>query len=83
MQTLVPCNVTRSTKLRRVQCAPELALRSTEFRSPENLIFPAVNMCIVIICSTLCNVINFQIKLIKSFSYMTKKLRTKGAFKVT
>ena len=41
-QTLVPRNVTRSTKLREAQLAPELALRSTEFRSPENLIFPVL-----------------------------------------
>ena len=40
-QTLVPCNITRSTKSQGAQCAPELSLRSTEFRSPENLIFPA------------------------------------------
>ena len=39
-QTLVPCNVARSIKLRGAQRASELALRSTEFRSPENLIFP-------------------------------------------
>ena len=31
-----------STKLRGAQGAPELALGSTEFRSPENLIFPAL-----------------------------------------
>ena len=41
-QTLVPRNVTRGTNLRGTQSAPELALRSTEFRSPENLIFPAL-----------------------------------------
>ena len=35
-------NVTRSTKLRVMQCCPELAIRSTEFRVPENLIFPAL-----------------------------------------
>ena len=40
-QTLLPRNVTRSTKLQGAQCAPELSFRSTEFRSPENLIFPA------------------------------------------
>ena len=39
-QTLVSCNVARSIKLRGAQRASELALRSTEFRSPENLIFP-------------------------------------------
>ena len=41
-QTFVARNVTRSTKLRGAQCLPKLALRSTEFRSPENLIFPAL-----------------------------------------
>ena len=41
-QTLVPRNVTMSTKLRGAQRAPELPLRSTKFRSPENLIFPAL-----------------------------------------
>ena len=41
-QTLVPCNVTRSTKLRGAHHAPELVLRSMEFQSPENLIFPAL-----------------------------------------
>ena len=38
-QTLLPFNVTRSTNLRGAQRAPELTLRSTEFRSPENLNF--------------------------------------------
>ena len=41
-QTLVPRNVTRSTKLLGAQRAAELALRSTEFRSLENLNFPAL-----------------------------------------
>ena len=41
-QTLVPRNVTMGTKLRGAQSTPELALRSTEFRSPENLIFSAL-----------------------------------------
>ena len=41
-QTLVPCNVTRSANLPGAQHAPELVLRSTEFQSPENLIFPAL-----------------------------------------
>ena len=41
-QTLLLRNVTRSTKLRGAQRSPELALRSTDFRSPENLIFPAL-----------------------------------------
>ena len=41
-QTLVPCNVTRSTKLRGALHSPELVLRSMEFQSPENLIFPAL-----------------------------------------
>ena len=43
-QILVPRNVTRSTKLQGAQCAPDLALKSTEFCSPENLIFPALNI---------------------------------------
>ena len=42
-QTLVPHKVTRSTKLWGAQRAPEFALRSTEFRSPENLVFPALS----------------------------------------
>ena len=41
-QTCVPPNVTRSTKLWGVQRSPELAFRSTGFRVPENLIFPAL-----------------------------------------
>ena len=43
-QTLVPCSVTRSTILQGAQHIPELALRSTEFHSPENLIFPALKI---------------------------------------
>ena len=35
-------NVTKSTKLQGAQRAPELVLRSMKFRSPENLIFPAL-----------------------------------------
>ena len=42
-QTLASHNVTRSTKLRGAQRAPELAFRSTEFHSTENLIFPALS----------------------------------------
>ena len=38
----VPCKATRSTKLQDVQRSPELALRSTYFHAPENLIFPAL-----------------------------------------
>ena len=41
--TRVPSKVTRSTKLRGAQCSPELSLRSTDFRAPENLIFPALD----------------------------------------
>ena len=41
-QTLVPRNVTRSTKLLGAQRAPGLALKSTEFRSPKRLIFLAL-----------------------------------------
>ena len=40
--TRAPRNVTGSTKLWRAQCSPELAFRSTDFRVPENLIFPAL-----------------------------------------
>ena len=39
----VPSKVTRSTKLRGAQRSPELGLRSTDFRAPENLIFPALH----------------------------------------
>ena len=39
----VPSTVTRSTKLRGAQCSSELGLRSTDFREPENLIFPALH----------------------------------------
>ena len=35
--------VTRSTKLRGAQCFPELGFRNTDFRAPENLIFPALS----------------------------------------
>ena len=35
--------VTRSTKLQGAQRSPELGLRSTDFRAPENLIFPALS----------------------------------------
>ena len=45
--TLVPCKVTRSTKLQGAQRAPELALRSIEFCSPVNLIFPALILQII------------------------------------
>ena len=41
-QILGPHNVTRSTKLRGAQRASELTLRSMEFGSLENLIFPAL-----------------------------------------
>ena len=41
-QTLLLRNVTKSKKLRGAQCSSELALRSTDFRSPENLILPAL-----------------------------------------
>ena len=40
--TRVTCKVTRSTKLRGAQRSPELGLRSTDFRAPENLIFLAL-----------------------------------------
>ena len=48
-QTLVPRNVTRSTKLRGAQRAPELALRSTELCSPENLFFPVLYMTFLVL----------------------------------
>ena len=41
-QTSVPHKATRCTKLRGAQHPLELALRSTDFRAPENLIFPAM-----------------------------------------
>ena len=41
-QTRVPRKVTRCTKLRGAQRSPKLGLRSTDFRAPENLIFPAM-----------------------------------------
>ena len=40
--TCALCKVRRSTKLRGVRRAPELVLRSTDFRAPENLIFRAL-----------------------------------------
>ena len=43
-RTRVPCKVTRSTKLRFAQHSPELALRSMDFRAPENLNFPALHV---------------------------------------
>ena len=42
-QTRVPHKVTRSTKLQSPKSSPELALRSTDFRAPETLIFPALS----------------------------------------
>ena len=42
-QTRVPHKVTRSTKLQSPKSSPELALRSTGFRAPETLIFPALS----------------------------------------
>ena len=39
-RTRVPCKMTRSTKLQGAQRSPELGLRNTDFRAPENLIFP-------------------------------------------
>ena len=38
----VPYKVTKYTKLQGAQRGPELALRSTDFNAPENLIFPAM-----------------------------------------
>ena len=42
-RTRVPRKVTRCTKLRGAQRSPELALRSADFRTPENPIFPALS----------------------------------------
>ena len=41
-RTCVLSNITSSTKLRGAQHSLELAFRSTDFRVPENLIFPAL-----------------------------------------
>ena len=41
-RTIVFCKVTRSTKPQGGQYSPELGLRSTDFRAPENLIFLAL-----------------------------------------
>ena len=41
--TCIPSNVTSSTKLWGTQCYPKFAFRSTDFRVPENLIFPAMD----------------------------------------
>ena len=46
-ETLLLYNVARSRKLQGTQHSPELALRSTDFCSPENLIFPAL-MCLCV-----------------------------------
>ena len=56
-RTRVPCKMTRSTKLQGAQRSPELGLRNTDFRAPENLIFPALQsfMCI------LCKVFSFKL----------------------
>ena len=43
-RTHVPHKVTRSTKLQGLWRSSELALRSTEFRATENLIFPALSV---------------------------------------
>ena len=41
-QTRVPRKATKCAKLRGVQRSPELALRTTDFRAPENLILPVL-----------------------------------------
>ena len=46
-ETLLLYNVARSRKLQGTQHSPELALRSTDFCSPENLIFPVL-MCLCV-----------------------------------
>ena len=43
-QTHASCNVTMGTKLQGTH-SPELALRSTDFCAPENLIYPALKLC--------------------------------------
>ena len=42
--THVPRKVTKSTKLQGARRSPELALRSTGFRAPENLNVPALRL---------------------------------------
>ena len=63
-QARVPLKVTRCTKLRGVQCSSELALRSTDFRAPENLIFPSL-----VTISPLCTVHSVPIQ---KFSFSNK-----------
>ena len=46
-ETLLLYKVARSRKLQGTQHSPELALRSTDFCSPENPIFPAL-MCLCV-----------------------------------
>ena len=41
-RTRVLSNIIRNTKLRQAKSSPETAFRSTDFRVPENLIFPAL-----------------------------------------
>ena len=41
-RTRVLPNIIRNTKLRQAKSSPETAFRSTDFRVPENLIFPAL-----------------------------------------
>ena len=43
-RTCIQPNVTKSKKLRGAQCSPEIVFRSTDFRVPENLIFPALHI---------------------------------------
>lgn len=50
-RTHVPLKVTKCTKLRGIQCSFEVALRSTDFRASEKLIFPAL-----VTISPLCTV---------------------------
>ena len=46
MWTCVPRKVRRNPKLRGVRRSPELFARSTDFRVPETLIFPAKSTCL-------------------------------------
>ena len=65
--TRVPRKVARWTKFWGTQRSPEVALRSTDFRAPENLIFP-----VLLLLKSKFDWINFEmsklIKLPKDFS---------------
>ena len=57
---VIPRKVTKCTKLRGTQRSPELALRSTDFYAPENLILPTLSWKV--------NIFILNFKLIDSFS---------------